>query len=35
MNDSERYISFYLKGKGDFVQKVTLEPLMDFKQNHY
>ena len=31
---TERF-SFSLKGKGQFVQKVTLEPLMDFKQNHY
>ena len=24
-----------LKGNAQFVQKVTFEPLMDFKQNHY
>ena len=24
-----------LKGNVQFVQKVTFEPLMDFKQNHY
>ena len=24
-----------IKGNVQFVQKVTLEPLMDFKQNHY
>ena len=23
------------KGNAQFVQKVTSEPLMDFKQNHY
>ena len=25
----------YLKGNAQFVQKVTFERLMDFKQNHY
>ena len=24
-----------VKGNAQFVQKVTFEPLMDFKQNHY
>ena len=24
-----------LKGNAQFVQKVTFEPLMDFRQNHY
>ena len=24
----------YFKGKAQFVQKVTFEPVMDFKQNH-
>ena len=24
-----------VKGNAQFVQKVILEPLMDFKQNHY
>ena len=24
-----------VKGNPQFVQKVTFEPLMDFKQNHY
>ena len=24
-----------IKGKAQFVQKVTFEPLMDIKQNHY
>ena len=38
MNDSESYrniYSFSLKGKAQFVQKVTLEPLMDFQQKHW
>ena len=26
---------FLIKGNAQFVQKVTFEPLMDFKQNHY
>ena len=25
----------FLKGKAQFAQEVTSEPLMDFKQNHY
>ena len=25
----------FIKGNAQFVQKVTFEPLMDFKQNHY
>ena len=29
------YITQVLKGNAQFVQKVTFEPLMDFKQNHY
>ena len=24
-----------IKGNAQFVQKMTFEPLMDFKQNHY
>ena len=27
--------SQFLKGNAQFFQKVTFEPLMDFKQNHY
>ena len=26
---------YYFKGNAQFVQKVTFEPLLDFKQNHY
>ena len=26
---------FFIKGNAQFAQKVTFEPLMDFKQNHY
>ena len=29
------YESHKFKGNVQFVQKVTFEPLMDFKQNHY
>ena len=30
------YISIkFLKGNAQFFQKMTFEPLMDFKQNHY
>ena len=25
----------YFKGNAQFIQKVTFEPLMDFKENHY
>ena len=25
----------HIKGNAQFIQKVTFEPLMDFKQNHY
>ena len=28
-------IEVVLKGNAQFVQKVTFEPLIDFKQNHY
>ena len=34
-----RYIwctfSFFIKGNAQFIQKVTFEPLIDFKQNHH
>ena len=26
---------YFFKGNAQFVQKVTFEPLMDFKQKHY
>ena len=28
-------INLQVKGNAQFVQKVTFEPLIDFKQNHY
>ena len=29
------YVLSQLKGNAQFAQKVTFEPFMDFKQNHY
>ena len=34
-NLSSYFPTFFLKGNAQFFQKVTFEPLMDFKQNHY
>ena len=31
----QRSVEQRLKGNAQFVQKVTFEPLMDFKQNHH
>ena len=28
-------IKLVIKGNAQFVQKVTFEPLMDFRKNHY
>ena len=28
-------LAIHFKGNAQFVQKLTFEPLMDFKQNHY
>ena len=28
-------INLQVKGNAQFVEKVTFEPLIDFKQNHY
>ena len=30
-----KFVSFLIKGNTQFVQKVTFEPSIDFKQNHY
>ena len=29
------YLENFFQGKAQFVQKVTFEPSMDFKQSHY
>ena len=34
-NFNKFIINLQVKGNAQFVQKVTFEPLIDFKQNHY